>query len=44
MTEHYMGSGDRGEVDLDSDVNCLDSGNLRLYTSGTNQCEGLPWT
>ena len=35
---------DRGEVDIDSDINYLASGNLRQSTTVTSQCERLPWT
>ena len=43
-TEQYWGSADRGEVDLDSDVNRPASGNLRQYTTVPSKCEQLPWT
>ena len=39
------GSADRGELDLNSDVNLPASGKLRKYTSVSSQCERLsyPW-
>ena len=40
--KEVLGSAYRGEVDLDSDVNHLASGNLRKYTTVTSQCERLP--
>ena len=42
-TYHYRGSVNRGEVDIDSDVNCLDSGNRRQSTTVPSQCEQSPW-
>ena len=44
--EHYWGSDDSGEVDLDSDVNHLASGNFRQYTTVPSHCEQFPrtWT
>ena len=39
-----MGSVDRGEVDIDSDVNCLASGNLWQYTTVPSHCEQLTYT
>ena len=38
-TEHYRGSDDRGEVDLDSYINRLASGNLRQSTTVTSKRE-----
>ena len=43
-TEKYRGSADRGEVDLESDVNCLASGNIGKYTTVPSQCEWVPLT
>ena len=43
-TENYWGSEDRGEVDIDSDVNHLASGNLRKSTTVPSQSEKFPWT
>ena len=43
-TDHYWGSADHGEVDLDSDVNRLASGNILQYTTVPSQCEWFPWT
>ena len=43
-TEHYRGSDDSGEVDIDSDINFLASGNLWQHTTVTSQCERLTWT
>ena len=43
-TEHYRGSVNSGEVDLDSDVYRMASGNLRKYTTVPSQCDRLPWT
>ena len=37
--EDYWGSADLSEVDLESDINFLASGNLRKYTSVPSQCE-----
>ena len=44
--EHYWGSVNCGEGDLDSDINRLASGDLRQYTTAPSQCEKLPriWT
>ena len=39
-----LGSAERGEVDIDSDVNCTASGNIRKSTTVPIQCEQLPWT
>ena len=39
--EQYWGSDDCGEVDIDSDVNHLASGNLRQFTTVPSQCERL---
>ena len=38
-----LGSADSGEVDIDSDVNFLASGNLRQSTTAPSHCERLPW-
>ena len=43
-TEHYQGSDDRSEVNIDSYINCLASGNLQKYTTVPSQCEPLTWT
>ena len=43
-TDKYLGSEDFDEVDLDSDVNSLASGNLSQSTTVLSQCEQLPWT
>ena len=40
--DKYRGSDNRGEVDLDSDVNSLASGNIRQYNTVPGQCERLP--
>ena len=42
--EHHRGSADCGEVDIDSDINHLDSGNVWQYTTVPSQCEWFPWT
>ena len=42
--EHYRGSANCGEVDLDSEVNFLDSDNLRQCTTVPCQYGRLPWT
>ena len=41
--EHYVGSGNHGKVDLDSDVNRLATGNLWRYTTLTSHCEIFPY-
>ena len=41
-TEQYQDSADRGEVDLDSDVNRMVSDKLRQSTNVPSQCERLP--
>ena len=43
-TDHYWGSDDHGEVDIDSDLNRLASGNIMKYTTVPSQCEWLSWT
>ena len=43
-TEHYQMLSDCGEVDLDSDVNHLASGNLRQYTTLPSKFDKLNWT
>ena len=43
-TENYQGSAGHGEVDIDSDINCLDSGNLWQDTTVISHCEQLHWT
>ena len=43
-TEHYRGSYNCGEVDIDSYINRLASGNLRKSTTVTSQCDKLPCT
>ena len=43
-TEHYWGSDDCVEVDINSDINCLSSGNLSQSTTLPSQCEWYPWT
>ena len=42
--EHYWGSADYCEGSLDSEKNCLASGNLRQYTTVPIQCDWFPWT
>ena len=42
--EHYWGSAIHVEVDLDSDVNLMSSGNLRQSTNVPSQCEKFPFT
>ena len=41
-TEQYRKSADRGEVNLESDVNIMALGNLRQSTTLPSQCEQLP--
>ena len=43
-TDQYWGSENRGEVDLDSSVNCLASGTHMQFTTVPSQCERFPWT
>ena len=43
-TYQHQGSANCCEVDLDSDLNRLASGNLRQYTTVSSQCEQLLWT
>ena len=43
-TEHYRGSANHGQVDLDSDINRLTSDNLRQFTNVPSQCERLTLT
>ena len=43
-TEQYWGSVHHIEVDIESEVNCLYSGNIWQYTTVPSQCEQLPWT
>ena len=42
--ELYHGLADSGKGDLDSDINCLDSGNLWQYPNVPSQCEQFSWT
>ena len=42
--EHYWGSANCGEVDLDSDINSLASGNHRQSTTVSSHYEQFPWT
>ena len=43
-TDQYWGSEDRGEVDIDSDVNHLASSNIRQYNNVPSQCDIFTWT
>ena len=43
-TEHYKGSNDNFEGYIESDLNHLDSGNIRKYTTLPSQWELLTWT
>ena len=43
-TEHYCGWADNDDVDLESDINRLASGNLQWYTTIPSQYEQLCWT
>ena len=43
-TEHYQESDNCWEVDLGSDINHLDSGNIWQYNTVPSQCEKFPWT
>ena len=38
-----LGSDNRGEVDLDSDVNFLDSGKIQQSNTVPSQCERFPY-
>ena len=43
-TEHFGGSVNCGEVDLDSEINFLASGNIWNYTNVPSQCDNFIWS